>query len=318
MVSTIVMERKWPLILQSEYEKPLAQFNSVQRRVDLLCKIVMPLGIGLLTDWLTVPYSALVFGIYVGVECAVEVVVVLRMCRLFPLLVVGHETTPTHLPWSLNRIRTWLSVYGKTWRTFLTHRVFLSSLAMATLYASVLSFGGPMITYLYWLGYSSVAVAGMRSGTAVFGISATWLSVYVLTRIGLDRTGLWSIWGMTFSVSLVVTSLYMSSTLFLVLFLIGLSISRLWLWVFDLATLQIMQERIEEEHSGALTGCHYTLLEVFGLVQYAVVAIFSDPSAFLIPSWISFGFVCGGALIFTQYVYNERGHLLHWRWFKKD
>ena len=79
------------------------------------------------------------------------------------------------------------------WRDFITSPVFPSSLAISLLYLTVLSFDGTFISWLKSHTYSDAFIAGMRGIGVVTGLLGTVLMPWIERRIGLIRTGIWSI-----------------------------------------------------------------------------------------------------------------------------
>jgi iron-regulated transporter 1 len=71
----------------------------------------------------------------------------------------------------------------------------IASLSIASIYLTVLSFDGTMLTYLKnTLNYSDPFLAGQRAACTVAGLLGTVLFPFLLNHIGLVRTGSWSIW----------------------------------------------------------------------------------------------------------------------------
>jgi iron-regulated transporter 1 len=97
----------------------------------------------------------------------------------------------------------------------------------------------------------------------------------------------------------------------IVLFLVGVNISRFGLWTFDLAQTQLIQESTDEE-IGTLTGIQMSMQSMFDLLAYGSTVIWSSPDQFWLPSVISLGAVFFAAILYVTYMKKKRGHLIHW------
>lgn len=171
-------------------------------------------------------------------------------------------------------------------------------------FPKVLSFDGTMLTFLKnSRHYSDPFIAGQRAACTIGGLTGTLLFPIVSRKMGLIRTGSWSIWLATlFMISTcsqviptirfefcclipVVVSLYVTinpsdenypawnaTLLFGGQFYIryykyteanlitGMALSRIGLWMFDLAQLQILQESLElHPRRNRLTSFQYML-----------------------------------------------------------
>lgn len=76
---------------------------------------------------------------------------------------------------------------------FVQSPVFLSSLAISLLYLTVLSFDGTLLAYLISHGWSAAVLAGIRGANVVMGLLGTVVMPFLEKRVGLIRTGSWSI-----------------------------------------------------------------------------------------------------------------------------
>jgi iron-regulated transporter 1 len=133
-------------------------------------------------------------------------------------------------------------------------------------------------------------------------------------KVGVVRSALHFIWFEAIMLILVIIPFYIDYSKYNIIFMIiGMSLSRIGLWGFDLSQTQIMQENVEPSKIGTIYGCQYTLCSVFDLLQYVLTIIWNDPFDFYIPVSISFGMVVISAIIFTIYSRNIRGHLIHIR-----
>lgn len=231
--------------------------NARMRRIDLFCKLMGPLTISLVTlasteiaIWTTLGMNlASVFVEYIfieqvyrrvrGLERAVENDAASRNTtsdqrRTGSTLLCGilHQVLPVEsLPF------------------YFRHPAFLASFALSLLYFTVLSFSGQMITYLVSVGYTPVYVGIARVGSSIFEISATWAAPLLMNKIGTVRAGSWSLaWQMACLAGALswyfpgyggmgTNSIFSASGL-----AVGVALSRIGLWGFDLCAQNIIQD----------------------------------------------------------------------------
>ena len=141
-------------------------------------------------------------------------------------------------------------------RLYFGHSAFLPSFALSLLYMTVLSFSGQMLTYLLAAKLTLWQVGIMRAGSSIFELSATWIAPRLTRRIGVVRTGLWSInWQMTWLAAGLSWFFYYygrgySSTDLApaVGLAVATAFSRVGLWGFDLSAQSIVQEASLKSH----------------------------------------------------------------------
>lgn len=184
------------------------------------------------------------------------------------------------------------------------------------LYLTVLSMGaGSTIAYLKAEHYSDLIIAAIRAACVVTSLAGTFLVPFLIRRIGLVRTGMWFIWSEVICLAPVVASFYLFAgegvALNIALFFGGITFSRIGLWGFDLAEMQLVQEQVSNEQAGLINGLQFAFCNLFNLLQYLATIIWSDPSMFYIPATISFAFVAMAAVVFSWYGKKTRGHLFH-------
>lgn len=130
------------------------------------------------------------------------------------------------------------------WREYTTHSVFLASFSLSLLYLTVLSFGATMVTYLLHTGFSPLEVSGMRIGSVIAELSGTWAAPFIMDRIGPIRSGLWFLnWQSCCLAAAAAGYVFLdpSSRMVAVSLIVGVSLSRIGLWGFDLAVQFLVQ-----------------------------------------------------------------------------
>lgn len=138
----------------------------------------------------------------------------------------------------------WIQSLWKPLSSYVHHHVFLASLSLSLLYFTVLSFGAQMATYLLFVKLTSTTVGLIRTVSVALEISATWIAPWAMRRIGSVRAGLWFInWQLTWVGVAAgtfwwgVTPRWAATGL-----VVGVVISRVGLWGFDLCVQLIIQE----------------------------------------------------------------------------
>ncbi|KAG0284652.1 hypothetical protein BGZ96_010988 [Linnemannia gamsii] len=217
-----------------------------------------------------------------------------QLYRNVPGLSVRSPHNPTSLATGEEEASVPISI-----REYVQHRTFLATLALGMLYMNVLSFGGTMTAYLVLIGYNSGLLGIMKAVAGIMGVAGTYVMPLLAKRLGNIRTGLWSIWQLALTLALVVVALtnrldYLTTS---ILLFGGMAASRLGLWMFDIAENLILQEYTAPIHITSITD--------------VLTIIVSDPAQFIIPASISAGSIVGAAIIYTWFVWKDRGHSLH-------
>lgn len=133
------------------------------------------------------------------------------------------------------------------------------SVSISLLYMSALSFDPAFIAYLKSeTTYGDPFIAGMRSLCVITGLMGTFLAPYLTKKIGSVRAGTWSLIALCLPLIPVIVALFLAgpsrskpawngALLFL-----GMALSRIGLWAFDL--VQLAQVQVSELHAHQLSG----------------------------------------------------------------
>ncbi len=136
-------------------------------------------------------------------------------------------------------------------RLYFTHPAVIPSFALSLLYLTVLAFSGQMLTFLLASGINLWQVGIIRVVSTLFELSATWIAPRLTKRIGVLRTGLWSInWQMTWLTAGIIwfmffhhrTGTSLTSPLPAAGLAAAVALSRVGLWGFDLSAQNIVQD----------------------------------------------------------------------------
>lgn len=231
--------------------------NARMRRIDLFCKLMGPLTISLVA----IASNEVAIWTTLGMNVASALVEYLFIEQVYKrvrgLERAAEDHTAPQDELNGQRHRGSALIRGIVHRAlpiqslpfYFKHSAFLASFALSLLYFTVLSFSGQMITYLVSVGYTSLHVGIARVGSSVFEISATWAAPFLMKKIGTVRAGSWSLawqmaclagalgWYFSDYRGMSTNSIFSASGL-----AVGVALSRIGLWGFDLCAQNIIQD----------------------------------------------------------------------------
>lgn len=237
------------------FRKP--DLNASMRRIDLFCKLIAPVVISFVDSYSTRVAIWAVLGLNTA-SVLVEYVAIAQVYRAVPALKRvpapicqdamedEDEDQAAQLDGSSSqRLSSYIRETLAPWKEYVASPVFLASFALSLLYLTVLSFGATMVTYLLQSGFSSLEVSFMRIGSVAAEISGTWTAPIVMRRIGPIRSGLWFLnWQVCCVAGASVAFVFWDSTSKIVAgsLIVGVALSRIGLWGFDLSAQFLVQE----------------------------------------------------------------------------
>lgn len=329
IANTVAVERDWIIVVADSLKIDRQELNSAMRRIDLVCKLIAPVGIGLLDGYSTKIAIWVVF-IQNAVSVGVEYMAIAQVYKAIPSLasnkssttnLQGHQPQTPSLPHDdtshASSLRTRLTRFCAPltpWKAYFQNPAFLASFSLSILYLTVLSFSSQMTTYLLTLGFTSTHVSLMRLGSVVLELSATCAAPWLMSRIGAVRSGLWFINEQLISIALAVGlfCMYIDRPLLAGAALVsGVALSRLGLWGFDLSVQYLVQSDAPASTRGSFSAIEMSLQNLFELLSFATTMVFYKPEEFRVPVYISAGAIAMSAACFAGFVRQKRGHLLH-------
>ncbi|KAF2006617.1 hypothetical protein P154DRAFT_517671 [Amniculicola lignicola CBS 123094] len=326
IANTVSIERDWVIIVSESLSLDRQELNSTMRRIDLVSKLIAPLCISLVDGYSTKLAIWVVFGLN-AISVVFEYFAIAQVFSVIPEL--GHgkvipsafevgsadeqpymQFSATDSPTLFNRTLDFLA----PWKEYVTNPAFLASFALSILFLTVLSFASQMTTYLLALGFTSIHISVMRLVAVVFELSATCAAPILMRKIGTVRAGLWFVNEQLISLALAV-GLYAvvgsQTQLAGIALVVGITLSRLGLWGFDLCVQFLVQEDAPEDSRATFSSIEVSLQNLFELLSFAITIVFHRPEDFKYPVYISVGAVAVGAACFAGFVRQKRGHLLH-------
>jgi iron-regulated transporter 1 len=309
IANTVAVERDWIIVVSDSLQVERQDLNSVMRRIDLVCKLIAPVGIGLLDGHSTTLAIWIVFA-QNAISVAVEYWAIAQVYTAVPELAKGKDDASNA---SQERVTPTTNILAP-WKAYVQNPAFLASFALSLLYLTVLSFASQMTTYLLTLGFTSTHVSLMRLGSVMFELLATCAAPWLMNRIGAVRAGLWFINEQLLSIALAIGLWLMYAErpmLAGAVLVAGIAFSRPGLWGFDLSVQYLVQDAAPESARGSFSAVEMALQNVFELLSFATTMVFYRPEDFKFPMYISAGAVATSAACFAGFVRKRRGHLLH-------
>ncbi|MCM2349442.1 MAG: MFS transporter [Bacteriovoracaceae bacterium] len=271
-------------------------FNSRLRQLDLLTEVTSPIVAGLL---LLITFANFQhFGFYL--------IVAWNVLSFYPEYVLLNQILNQHPNLNEKQVVPQLSKISFMmklklgWHTFIHQPVAIVIFSYALLWLTVLSPHGVILTAFLKGGWSlSEPLIGVfRALGAVFGLYATFLYPKLHRRFGVLRTGKIFISFQAVMVSLALFSFFIEGSIFQLLFLLFILLSRVGLYGFGLSETELRQISIPEDLRGEINGVASALTGLATLLIFGFGILFSSVEKFQYLVIISTFAVIFAALIF--------------------
>ncbi|KAF1851565.1 Utp11-domain-containing protein [Cucurbitaria berberidis CBS 394.84] len=315
VANTVSIERDWIIVVSDSLHLDRQELNSTMRRIDLVCKLIAPVGIGLLDGYSTRVAIWVVFG-QKAMSVLIEYFAIVQVYKAVLNLAHKREQSPEvqeeqrGLDSSTPRpITTIITNTLRPYKEYIQNPAFLASFSLSLLYLTVLSFASQMTTYLLTLGFTSTDVSIMRLVSVALELSATCVAPWLMHRIGAVRSGLWFVNEQLISIALAVGLFSLAnvkSKLAGGALVLGVCLSRLGLWGFDLSVQYLVQEDAPSATRGSFSAIEMSIQNLFELLSFATTMIFYRPEDFRIPIYISAGAVATSAACFAGFMSSMR------------
>ncbi|XP_015784071.1 solute carrier family 40 member 1 [Tetranychus urticae] len=301
---TLCLEKDW-LVTLAEDEKRLTDLNAMLRRIDLSCQTVAPFLVGFLMQFSELA-SAVFFLVWNAFSGFGEYAVLKSLYNQgIPALLEPKKDKPD--------LSNELSFFDfdalkKYWKSFS-----LPGVAFGLVYLSILGFDSVTVGFMTSQGVEEGLIGIVSLFGAIFGILGTLVFQWSAARIGLRLTGL-----IGYTIDLLALSLCLviaispnwfgwnwgSMTAPIILFLIGIAVSRAGLWTIDLSVNQLIQTQSTKP---ALIGGVQTSVNIFAeLTKFTVVAFIPALENFWILIIVSYLSITLGGILFALYTYRCR------------
>lgn len=230
--------------------------------------------------------------------------------------------TKQSLYWTFQtKMYQWQQNVVSTWRTYFSQPAVPTSNATVLLYFNaVMSPGGLMTAYLTTAGCTATLAAVFRSSCAVLGFIGTVIGGWTIPRFGVFKTGLaavfWQAATLTAAAAvyvcflrdhaaLVVGPMFFGTPAWVVVFCAFIILSRIGLWMFDMAHAQILQQNVAEKEMSTVGGVELSFCSLAELCTLGIAALVADRSGgFTILVLLSCVAVTGSAVLFSSWVFS--------------
>lgn len=241
------------------------------RRIDLVAKLIAPLVISFIDAAWTAFAVWTVLGSTLA-SVAVEYIAIAQVYHTVPQLAEiakpSEGSRQAMEPLDVEELQAaeqspgdsllhgWLDPILSSWSHYFRSPMLLASLSLSILFLTVLSFNAHMVTYLLALGFSALWVAIFRLISVIVELGATWAAPLLMSKIGPVRSGLWFItWQFVFSAAgvAIFNMQKMDQRFNAIPLIVGVVLSRIGLWGFDLSVQYLVQEvRVQDAQAVVL------------------------------------------------------------------
>lgn len=311
VASTIAVEKRWVRALAADDADVLATTNGAMRRIDLTCKILAPALAGVAMSLLGTASAAVATAALNILAWPVEVAC-LRTVYAAARARLDGSTADAADGGELNP----LSTLAQGFHLYRKQPILLSTLALAMLYFTVLSFGSLMTAYVYWAGLSATSTGIARGLSALCGIAATYLAPAMFRFVDGPRSaGTLFAWIQNVCLLPAVVALLVcgprgretSANAAVYVLMVSVVASRVGLWGFDLSVTQMIQTDVEPPSAlGIVSGVQSALQSLFGACIYILGMILPHPAQFPLLVAISYvGVTCAALCHTVAYLYQK-------------
>jgi len=326
---SVSIEKRWALALckgdpgglAQEESGKLALINAQLLRIDLICKLLAPLAGGCMITSLGYEIAAFSITVMTVIAWPVEMLCLKRVylepwCQqrlqefdnaTKQLQVTVAQTNEPMDPTSVGDPNSpaMLASQGKSLRFYFSQTtVWRSSLALAMLDLTVLSFGQIMNVYVLALGIDAALLAVYQSAGEVSSLLATMVTPRLMARFSSARAATFFTWAQLLCLvpSVIGASEWARAWPLMSSMLLngGVMLSRFGYWGFVASVSQHMQENVSPTSAlGTYAGVQKALESFFGSTAAVLGIVLCEPDQFQYLAFISFGSVLCAALIHT-------------------
>lgn len=293
-IMDIAVSNDWVPSVLPPVEWP--HFNSRLRQLDLITEVASPVltGLILMLSW----GDGHLIGFYL--------IVAWNVASFIPEYVLLNQIISEKPQLNLKKIvphalkRSFKDKLTSGWSVFVCQPAAPVIAAYTLLWLSVLSPHGVLLTAFLKNGWSlsEPLIGGFRALGAVFGISATFIYPRLRAHFGLVVTSKAFILFQAAMVTSALVVFFWEGTVFRIIFLILILLSRIGLYGFGLGETELRQGAIPEELRGEVNGVASSLTSLATLIIFGLGILLSSPEDFRYLVFISVVAVSMAAIYF--------------------
>lgn len=313
----VAVERDWAVLLAG-INRPiaLAKANAVLNRIDLLCEIAGASLFGILLSKYD-PVTCLKFAAGL-IMWSLPVMIILTwftnkissgvLDRAKCSQSCCRTSNEGPAPDADNIVDVGIEAIKLGWKEYMQQPVLPASLAYVLLCLNVVLTPGSLMTaFLTQRGLNPSIIGGFSGLCASMGVAATFLSAYLVRRLGILKAGAA---GLIFQASLLAmaVAVYWSGSLSqqnpLLFFLCLIVLSRLGHMSYDIVGAQILQTGIPSSKANLIGTTEISVASLVESVMLGVAIIANDVSHFGFLATLSLLSVVGAAWMFCHWLLN--------------
>lgn len=164
---------------------------------------------------------------------------------------------------------------------------------------------------MFTRGVSPTTLGLFRGFGAIAGIGATFVAPKMMEKFGIPKSGITFVFFQDVLLVFALLTFFLNSPAAPYLFLFTVVISRMGLWGFDLAEVQIMQISIEPEKRGVINSVESSLTSLATLISFSLGILISKPDDFFWLALISFACVSIAVIFFSIWCFKYQKEPLY-------
>jgi len=311
----IVVERDWVLQI-SPTEDALAKMNMIFQTIDLGCKTMAPIFVGLMIELTGLTITAITLAVWNIVSAIIEYILMSLIFKEYPNLLKSKTRNEGDTANSLcDKIRaSW-----RAWELYMTHPTRNAGLCLAFFYMTVLAFGNTLWAYSLLQCVPESLLSLLVGAAAINGILGSITFPPLRKRFGVKCAGQLGVLFVLAALVPCVVSVFLPGSpwrtipfddgvglscprgMSVYVLLTGVVLARFGVWLSDIAITQIQQEEAEEEIRGRIGGVQGSLCSALDVLKYVLVLLLPRASDFGYLVFASFFSVLCGVISYTSY-----------------
>lgn len=313
VTSEVAIERDWlTKVCGKENTSVLAHGNSMLRRMDLACDFLGTVTYGWMFDFVG-PIGATIYTTSIAI-CSAPVLYALIFLKLEDGLRSNSHRDGTTQMGSGGKF----SITFNAWKQYFFNNSMLpSSIVVVLLYFNVaLSPGGILTSFLTVKGMNGTSLAIFRGACALMGFVGSYWGKILIEQYGLLVSGRYALASLVVSLgSSVLIFLFglnswnsdSQTSSHLIVFAVGIVLSRIGLWTFDMVNTQLFQQYADGSQPSATASTEMALCSLSEIFMLGVAAFLSIPmdTFFCLLVGSSYGAIVLGAMIFHTWSKNK-------------